>query len=131
MSWAGISWPQRYGGRGLSDDQQIIWYEEYAHAGAPSTLDVNFVSQHHAGPTLIALGSDAQALRMDATAAEALPDSLEATAWSDDGMIMAMRHRAFPVEGVQFHPESVGTPAGHALLRNFLESAGVPVAVGA
>ncbi len=57
-----------------------------------------------------------------------LPDVLEATAWSDDGLIMAMRHREFPVEGVQFHPESVGTPAGHALLRNFLESAGVTVA---
>jgi len=53
------------------------------------------------------------------------PDVLEATAWSDDGLIMAMRHRAFPVEGVQFHPESVGTPSGHALLRNFLETAGV------
>jgi anthranilate synthase component II len=57
-----------------------------------------------------------------------LPDVLEATAWSDDGLIMAMRHRAFPVEGVQFHPESVGTPAGHALLRNFLVSAGVTAA---
>jgi anthranilate synthase component 2 len=57
-----------------------------------------------------------------------LPDVLEATAWSDDGLIMAMRHREFPVEGVQFHPESVGTPAGHALLRNFLESAGVTAA---
>jgi anthranilate synthase component 2 len=54
-----------------------------------------------------------------------LPDVLEATAWSDDGLIMAMRHREFPVEGVQFHPESVGTPAGHALLRNFLDAAGV------
>jgi anthranilate synthase component 2 len=54
-----------------------------------------------------------------------LPDVLEVTAWSDDGLIMGMRHRAFPVEGVQFHPESIGTPAGHALLRNFLESAGV------
>ena len=57
-----------------------------------------------------------------------LPDVLEATAWSEDGLIMAMRHRTFPVEGVQFHPESVGTPAGHALLRNFLESAGVTTA---
>jgi anthranilate synthase component II len=56
---------------------------------------------------------------------EAFPDALEATAWSDDGLIMAMRHRAFPVEGVQFHPESVGTPAGHALLRNFLDTAGI------
>jgi anthranilate synthase component 2 len=61
-----------------------------------------------------------------------LPDVLEATAWSDDGLIMAMRHREFPVEGVQFHPESIGTPAGHALLRNFLESSGVaPVRVRA
>jgi anthranilate synthase component 2 len=57
-----------------------------------------------------------------------LPDVLEATAWSDDGLIMAMRHRAFPVEGVQFHPESVGTPAGHALLRNFLQTAGIATA---
>jgi anthranilate synthase component 2 len=57
-------------------------------------------------------------------AEEGLPDVLEATAWSDDGLIMAMRHREFPVEGVQFHPESVGTPTGHALLRNFLETAG-------
>ncbi len=57
-----------------------------------------------------------------------LPDVLEATAWSEDGLIMAMRHRTFPVEGVQFHPEFVGTPAGHALLRNFLESAGVTTA---
>ena len=60
-----------------------------------------------------------------------LPDVLEATAWSDDGLIMAMRHRAFPVEGVQFHPESVGTPAGRALLRNFLETAGIAVGVSA
>ena len=58
-----------------------------------------------------------------------LPDSLEATAWSDDGLIMAMRHRTLPVEGVQFHPESVGTPSGHALLRNFLDTAGVAVGV--
>ncbi len=57
-----------------------------------------------------------------------LPDMLEVTAWSDDGLIMGMRHREFPVEGVQFHPESIGTPAGHALLRNFLESAGVGTA---
>jgi anthranilate synthase component 2 len=60
-----------------------------------------------------------------------LPGVLEATAWSDDGLIMAMRHRDFPVEGVQFHPESVGTPAGRALLRNFLDTAGIAVGVGA
>ena len=57
-----------------------------------------------------------------------LPDVLEVTAWSDDGLIMAVRHRGHPVEAVQFHPESIGTPSGHALLRNFLVAAGVGLA---
>jgi anthranilate synthase component 2 len=51
---------------------------------------------------------------------ESLPASLEITAWSEDGEIMAIRHRDFAVEGVQFHPESILTEAGHDLLRNFL-----------
>ena len=55
-----------------------------------------------------------------------LPDCLEVTAWTDneDGSmeeIMGLRHREFPVEGVQFHPESILTQYGHALLKNFLE----------
>jgi anthranilate synthase component 2 len=50
-----------------------------------------------------------------------LPDSLEITAWTDDGEIMGVRHRTKPVEGVQFHPESILTEAGHDLLRNFLK----------
>ncbi len=55
-----------------------------------------------------------------------LPDCLEVTAWTDneDGSmeaIMGLRHREFPVEGVQFHPESILTQHGHALLKNFLE----------
>jgi len=49
-----------------------------------------------------------------------LPDCLEITAWSDDGEIMGVRHREHPVEGVQFHPESILTEAGHELLENFL-----------
>jgi anthranilate synthase component 2 len=61
-------------------------------------------------------------------AREGLPDILEITAWSDDGLIMGVRHRHLPVEGVQFHPESSGTPSGHDLLRTFLESAGAGVA---
>jgi anthranilate synthase component 2 len=53
-----------------------------------------------------------------------LPACLEVSAWTDDGEIMGVRHRtaAAPIEGVQFHPESVLTEHGHALLKNFLEA---------
>jgi len=50
-----------------------------------------------------------------------LPDTLEVSAWSDDGEIMGVRHRTLAVEGVQFHPESILTEHGHRLLKNFLE----------
>ena len=49
------------------------------------------------------------------------PEVLEITAWTDDGEIMGVRHKQLPIEGVQFHPESILTEHGHALLRNFLE----------
>jgi anthranilate synthase component 2 len=51
---------------------------------------------------------------------DTLPDCLEVTATSADGQVMGLRHRTLPVEGVQFHPESVASEHGHALLRNFL-----------
>ena len=51
-----------------------------------------------------------------------LPGCLELSAWTDDGEIMGVRHRSLAVEGVQFHPESVLTEHGHALLKNFLET---------
>jgi anthranilate synthase component 2 len=50
-----------------------------------------------------------------------LPGCLEATAWTNEGIIMGLRHRQFPVEGVQFHPESIMTEVGKDLLRNFLK----------
>ena len=49
-----------------------------------------------------------------------LPEELEVTAWTDDDEIMGVRHRSLPVEGVQFHPESILTEQGHELLNNFL-----------
>ena len=52
-----------------------------------------------------------------------LPEELEVTARSDDGEIMAMRHREYPIYGLQFHPESVMTPDGPAMIRNFLAAA--------
>ena len=49
-----------------------------------------------------------------------MPDVLEITAWTDDDEIMGVRHKTLPVEGVQFHPESILTQHGHELLKNFL-----------
>lgn len=53
---------------------------------------------------------------------ETLPDCFEVTAWTDDGEIMGLKHKTLAVEGVQFHPESILTEHGHALLKNFLDT---------
>ena len=50
-----------------------------------------------------------------------MPEDLEVTAWTDNGIVMGVRHKSHPVEGIQFHPESIMTKVGHDLLRNFLE----------
>jgi anthranilate synthase component II len=95
---------------------------------APEVVHGKVGAVHHSGAgTLRGLDNPFQATRYHSLviARAGLPDVLEVTAWSDDGLIMAVRHREFPVEGVQFHPESIGTPSGRALLRNFLDTAGV------
>lgn len=100
---------------------------------APAVVHGKVGPVHHGGAGVLrGLDNPFMATRYHSlVVAEAgLPDVLEATAWSDDGLIMAMRHREFSIEGVQFHPESIGTPAGHALLSNFLEAAGVTTVQG-
>lgn len=51
-----------------------------------------------------------------------LPDCLEVTAWTAEGEIMGLRHKEYPIEGVQYHPESIMTEDGKQLLRTFIES---------
>ena len=55
--WAGVNWPKEYGGLGLSEVQQVIWYEECARAGAPHYINTTYVALMHAGPTIIACGT--------------------------------------------------------------------------
>jgi len=79
--------------------------------------------EHTGDGVFHALPSPLQATRYHSLVIEreTLPDCLEVTAWSDDGEIMGVRHKTLPVEGVQFHPESILTEHGHELLRNFLQ----------
>jgi anthranilate synthase/aminodeoxychorismate synthase-like glutamine amidotransferase len=67
------------------------------------------------------LSQNFQAGRYHSLAATAVPDELEVSARTEDGEVMAVRHRSLRVDGVQFHPESVLTPEGPQLCRNFLE----------
>ena len=75
----------------------------------------------HDGRGLFAgLPDELEAGRYHSLAAESIPEELEVSATAADGEVMAVRHREMPVDGVQFHPESVLTPLGRELARNFL-----------
>jgi anthranilate synthase/aminodeoxychorismate synthase-like glutamine amidotransferase len=78
---------------------------------------------HHDGKGLFeGLPDPFEAIRYHSLAVykDDLPEDLDVTAWTDAGIIMGVRHKRYPVEGIQFHPESIMTSAGHDILRNFL-----------
>lgn len=80
--------------------------------------------QHDGRTVFEGLPQDFVATRYHSLVVErrSLPESLRVTAWTEDGIVMGIRHREWPVEGVQFHPESILTDQGKVLLGNFLRS---------
>lgn len=90
---------------------------------APVPMHGKVDSIHHTGlGVLRGLPSPFRATRYHSLIVErdTLPDCLEITGWTEDGLIMAMQHRDLPIHGVQFHPESIESEHGHAILDNFL-----------
>jgi anthranilate synthase/aminodeoxychorismate synthase-like glutamine amidotransferase len=79
--------------------------------------------QHNGAGLFAGLPSPLTATRYHSLVVDraSMPAVLEITAETEDGVVMGLRHREFPIEGVQFHPESILTDSGHDLLRNFLE----------
>ena len=78
---------------------------------------------HKGGGVLAGLPNPFQAIRYHSLVVypDTIPDTLEVTAHTDNGLVMGLRHKEFPVEGVQFHPESILTPDGKHILQNFLD----------
>jgi anthranilate synthase component 2 len=93
---------------------------------APEPMHGKLSTVHHTGKSVFrGLNNDFQATRYHSLtiAPESMPADLEVTATSEDGVIMGVMHRKHPVHGVQFHPESIASEQGHALLQNFLNIA--------
>ena len=93
-------------------------------AGAGEIMHGKMSLVHHDGRGLFkGLESPFEAIRYHSLAVyrEGLPEELEVTAWTGSGLIMGVRHRRYPVEGIQFHPESIMTKVGKDILRNFLD----------
>ncbi len=91
---------------------------------APSLMHGRTSIIHHDGRGLFqGIGDGFSATRYHSLVVDrdSIPPDLEITAWTDDGIIMGLRHRTYPIEGVQFHPESILTSSGEQLLLNWLQ----------
>ncbi len=96
---------------------------------APEPMHGKLSTIHHTGKSVFrGLNNDFQATRYHSLtiAPESMPADLEVTATSEDGVIQGVMHKRLPIHGVQFHPESIASENGHALLQNFLDMARVP-----
>jgi anthranilate synthase component 2 len=93
---------------------------------APEPMHGKLSAIHHEGAGVFShLPNPLKATRYHSLIVEraSLPESLRVTAWTEDGLVMGIAHRERPVHGVQFHPESIASLAGHSLLKNFLDLA--------
>ncbi len=94
---------------------------------APEPIHGKLSSIFHDGKTIfkgIPLGFSATRYHSLIVEKETLPSSLEISAWTEEGLIMGIRHKTFPIEGIQFHPESVLTEVGREILLNFFSLSG-------
>jgi len=94
---------------------------------APQVMHGKTSEIHHDGAgVFVGLPDPITATRYHSlvVARDTVPAELVVSAQTDDGLVMGLRHRELPVEGVQFHPESILTESGHALMRNFLDACG-------
>ncbi|MFT8957543.1 MAG: aminodeoxychorismate/anthranilate synthase component II [Gluconobacter oxydans] len=97
---------------------------------APVPMHGKISAVHHDGTGVFAgLPEPVDVVRYHSLtlAPDSIPETLVVNAWTEDGVIMGVRHRDYPVHGVQFHPESIASVAGRELLANFLKIAGIPV----
>jgi anthranilate synthase component 2 len=95
---------------------------------APSLMHGKLSKVHHTGQGVFeGIAQDFSATRYHSLIIDraSLPEELEITATTNDGLIMGVRHKSYPVHGVQFHPESIASEHGHQLLANFLDLARV------
>ena len=86
---------------------------------------------HNGAGVLVGLPNPFQAIRYHSLVVfpETMPDTLEVTAQTENGLVMGLRHKDYPIEGVQFHPESILTPYGKHLLQNFLDKVSAATAI--